>query len=402
MIIRYKKGNLITAFIYGIYIISYLTVLIIYGMGTSVANIRYYLLFGATILAGLILLLKKEKNKIYGKSILTIVALSMFLLIMSYIKAKSVGMPLAMRTYIQISLILLPALYSFELINLFSIKSINRLMKFTLFILIIMYMLEPKHNIIQFLSLKNWLAIDFFHSISFTESNVCSESFLQLFLFFLFFSDAQDDELSINKKNNKICLIISLIFTILSFKRLGVVFAIIMIFVKKFVDIRAEISKKYILVLSIVFTLLTYFYTKIMMGQMFNNIDLFSLTTGRNYILSLWEAKNYFSYGYGTSLLVINRYLEMDLLQVLLELNIISVFIFCFCYFRVAKKSLYSFLIMFYAFSNMLTASSLPYSLGWILLFITVFCISSDKCEDEGIKININYNRYKKLFQKKL
>ena len=139
-----------------------------------------------------------------------------------------------------------------------------------------------------------------------------------------------------------------------------------------------------------------------MMGQMFNNIDLFSLTTGRNYILSLWEAKNYFSYGYGTSLLVINRYLEMDLLQVLLELNIISVFIFCFCYFRVAKKSLYSFLIMFYAFSNMLTASSLPYSLGWILLFITVFCISSDKCEDEGIKININYNRYKKLFQKKL
>ena len=401
MIIRYKKGNLINAIIYGAYIISYLTVLIIYGMGTSVANIRYYLLFGAVLVAGLTMLITKGKEKIYGKTVLSIVFLSVFLLIMSYVKAKSVGMPLVMRTYIQISLILLPALYSFELINLFSIKSINKLMKFTLFFLILMYLLEPKHNLIQLLTLKNWLAIDIFHSVSFTESNICSESFLQLFLFFLFFSDAQDDDLSINNKNNKLCLILSFIFTILSFKRLGLVFAIAMIFVKKFVDIRAEISKKNIFIFTLIFTLLTFFYTKIMMGEMFANLDLFKLTTGRNYILSLWEAKNYFSYGYGTSMLVIDRYLEMDLLQIFLELNIISVFIFCFCFFINAKKNLYSFMIMFYAFANMLTASSLPYSLGWILLFITVFCVSTDKCKEEGIKININYNKYKKLFQKK-
>lgn len=399
MIIRYEKGNLLNAIMYILYIICYLLTLTIYGMGTTQANIRYYILFIAVILNGIIMILKKNRYKISYKNIIGFIILSIYLLIESYFKAKNAGMSLVMRTFIQISLTLLPSLYAFEIVNTFSMKSVIKIMKFTLIILIIIYFLEPKHNIFQFLNISNWLSIDITKSISFTESNLCAESFLQLFLFFLFFSDAKGDE--INSKTNKKYMYIAFIFTILSFKRLGLVFSVFMLIIKKIVDIRAEISKKNILLISIAFTFLTFLYTKIMMGEMLTNLNLFELTTGRDYILSLWEKNNYFSYGYGTSMLVINKYLEMDLVQIYLELNIYAVFIFCFFYFNISKKSFYSFAIMTYSFANMLTASSLPYSLGWIILFITVFSISSKKYENENIVIQIKNNKFKKIFQKR-
>lgn len=399
MIIKYEKGNLLNATMFILYTLCYLISLTIFGMGTTQANIRYYILFIAVISNGIIMLFKKNRYKISTKNIVGFIILSIYLLIESYIKAKNVGMTLAMRTLIQISLTLLPALYAYELTNTFSMKSIINMMKFTLVALIIVYFLDPKHSIFQFLNISNWLAIDITKSISFTESNICAESFLQLFLFFLFFSDAKGE--GINPKTNKKYMYIALIFTILSFKRLGLVFSIFMLFIKKIADIRAEISKKFILLMSLLFTILTFIYTKVMMGEIFTDLNLFELTTGRDYILSLWEKHNYFSYGYGTSLLVMNKYLEMDLVQIYLELNIFAVFIFCFFYFNISKKSFYSFAIMTYSFANMLTASSLPYSLGWIILFITIFCISSKKYSNENITIQIQNNRFKKIFQKR-
>ena len=69
-----------------------------------------------------------------------------------------------------------------------------------------------------------------------------------------------------------------------------------------------------------------------MEGSLFTNIDVYNLTTGRNYILSLWQKTGYFSYGYGTSMLVINRYLEMDLIEIFLELDVFCLLVFCFVF----------------------------------------------------------------------
>ena len=87
--------------------------------------------------------------------------------------------------------------------------------------------------------------------------------------------------------------------------------------------------------------------------------------------------------------MLIGRYLEMDLVQIYMELNIIAVFAFSYVYFKIAGENVYSILVMTYAFFNMLTASSLPGSLSWIVAFLTIASVSSDK------------SHVKKLFSKK-
>lgn len=340
-----------------------------------------------------------EKIKLYGKSLFYILGVSIIFLIISIIKAASVKYPLDFRTFVQIALILMPAMYVFCLVNIFSVKEIIRLMEFTLTALILIYFCEPTHHILDFFNISNWMDISVLNSNSFTESSLCAEPFLQLFLFFYYFSNIKNIEF--NSKRLKICKWISFVFTILAFKRLGIAFAIGIIILEKIVDVRGKISPKFTWGFAILFTIGTIIYTKFMQGQIFTNIDVYKFTTGRDYILSLWEKKEYLSYGYGTSMLVIGRYLEMDLIQIYLELGIFALFIFSLAFFKIANKSIYSILIMIYAFANMLTASSLPWSLGWIILLITVLIISSGKCEEEDIEIGIKERNFQRLFSNK-
>ena len=340
-----------------------------------------------------------KKKKIYGKKLFYTLGIGIIFLILSIIKAKEVGYTLNLRTIVQIGLIVMPAMYVFCFINIFSVKDIIKFMKFTLVVLIIIYFCEKPHNLSNFFNISNWTKISFMNSLSFTESSLCAEVFLQLFLFFYYFSNIKNND--INNKSLKICLYISLIFTVLSFKRLGIVFAFSVIILGKIVDFRGEISSKFVWLFALFFTVMTIFYTKFMQGQIFTNVDIYKFSTGRDYILSLWEKQDYFSYGYGTSMLIINRYLEMDLVQIYIELNTLAVFVFSYGFFRISYKNIYAIMIMLYTFMNMLTASSLPWSLGWIILLITISIISSDKCEDEEINIGIRKQRFKRLFLKK-
>ena len=166
-------------------------------------------------------------------------------------------------------------------------------------------------------------------------------------------------------------------------------------------DWRGSISKYFAPVMALLFTIATVLYTEFMKGNLFPGFDIYNFTTGRDYILSLWNQINYMSYGYGSSMVLIGRYLEMDLVQIYMELNIIAVFAFSYVYFKIAGENVYSILVMTYAFFNMLTASSLPGSLSWIVAFLTIASVSSDKCRQENITINEEKSHVKKLFSKK-
>lgn len=333
---------------------------------------------------------------IYGRKLLYILGVSFIFLILSIIKAIESKHSMDFRTVVQIGLMLMPAMYAFCFINIFSIKEIINLMKLTLIAVIVIYFCEPNHNLMEFFNISKWMDIKIFSSSSFTESSLCAEPFLQLFLFFYYFSNIKNKD--IDNKELKAYKLIAFIFTILAFKRLGMVFAIAIIILEKIVDYRGEISAKFVWGFAIFFTISTIIYTKFMQGYIFTNIDVYKLTTGRDYILSLWEHKGYLTYGYGTSMLVIGRYLEMDLVQIYLELNILALFVFTLSFYKIADKKIYSILIMTYAFANMLTASSLPWSLGWIISLITISVISSSKCNDENIEIGIKKQKFKRLF----
>lgn len=379
----------INIIIYVIFLITYLTTLEVYGMGNENSRIRYYILILAMAIA-IITLLYKYGFKLWNKrlrsiNLLLTIFTAIVFLILSINKAMEAKYNLNFRTVTQISLFLLPAIYIFALVNIFETKTIINLMKITCIILVVVYFCEPVHNIKTFFIIENWKAINFFQSNSFTESHICSEAFLQLFLFFYYYYLKAVKEKSNTKLNLRVYTIICFVFTILSFKRLGMLFAI-GIFVLgqmsrwvSFLDFDKRLHKITPIVLSITFVLLTIFYTEIIRGTIFKSLDVFTLTTGRDYILSLWEKKNYLTYGYGSSLLIIGRYLEMDLIQIYLELNVFALFLFCYTFFKNSSSKVYPVLIMLYAFLNMLTASSLPYSLSWILLIINISCIEDKK-----------------------
>ena len=70
--LKVKRKNLLTDALYVLYVLCYLTVLLIWGMGSPFSQIRYYILMFATVVAGVSLILEK-KAKIYGKNLLLVV-----------------------------------------------------------------------------------------------------------------------------------------------------------------------------------------------------------------------------------------------------------------------------------------------------------------------------------------
>ena len=312
--------------------------------------------------------------------------LSLVFISTSIIKARQANYAFDFRTIVQTALVILPILYGFCIINIFSTNTIIKLMKFTLIVLICVYFTEKFHTIPQFLNIENWKDINIENSRSFTESSLCAESFLQLFLFFYYFNGALDE----NKKkkiNVGIYQNIAFLFIILSFKRLGMLIAVLIITIGKVINLKGKINKKVPYLVAVMFCLLTVGYTLFMKGEIFTNLDVYNITTGRDYILNLWEEKGYMSYGFGTSMLIIGRYLEMDLIQIYLELGFIPLLIYSISNFSLIRKSLYSCIIITYAFLNMLTASSLPTTLPWAILMVTISCCSTEKCKDEKIEV---------------
>lgn len=396
--IKVKKKNVLTDSLYALFVVFYLIALLVWGMGSSLSQIRYYILMAATVVAGVDLILRKNKL-CYGKNMLLVIPLGVLFLLLSMQRASEAHHEILFRTYVQISLVVLPALYALFLINLLKVSSLIKLMQLTLICTVIVYFMEPGHGILDFVNVGNWAKISVIHSNSFTESDICSEVFFNLFVFFNFYKNAKGKE--IDSKSARLCYEISLIFTILCFKRLAMLFVICIAVLDKVIDWRGQISKHLVPLLSILFTAATVLYTEFIKGDLFPGFDVYNFTTGRDYILSLWEKIDYISYGYGSSMVLIGRYLEMDLVQIYMELNILALFAFAFVFFKIAGTNVYSVVTMTYAFLNMLTASSLPGSLSWVIAFMTIASVSSDKCSREQICISEQKSRMKKMFSKK-
>ncbi len=65
--IKVKKKNVLTDYLYVLFVVFYLIALLVWGMGSSLSQIRYYILMAATVVAGVDLILRKNKL-CYGKN----------------------------------------------------------------------------------------------------------------------------------------------------------------------------------------------------------------------------------------------------------------------------------------------------------------------------------------------
>ena len=192
------------------------------------------------------------------------------------------------------------------------------------------------------------------------ESNVFSEIFLQLFLFFNYYRYI-DKKKEFGTPTKEV--ILAGIFTLMSGKRLAMLMVIIMPiinFIIKKIQLKLTIEKKHLkpitIILVVLFTIATIIYLNMLQHKIFVNFDIYNFSTGRDYILSLWEKHNYISYGYGSSMLLIGRYLELDLIQIYLELNLFCLVLFIYIFMKMSNKTLYGLLIMSYRMLNLLTA----------------------------------------------
>jgi len=278
------------------------------------------------------------------------------------------------RTYTQIFLTISPALYAFILLNLLEKKSLFKVIKYLFVVSILLYFCEKGHRPFDFLVISNYSTL--FSGHSFSESSLFSEVFLQLFLLFNYFVNISKDT---DFKLSKGYVIIAGIFTILCGKRLALLMVICIPFINFIFKKRSKkpVNNFLLLFIILLFVFATDIYTLALEHKIFTEFDIFTFSSGRDYILSLWAKYDYISYGYGSSLLLIDRYLELDLVEIILELDIYCLFLFCYVFFKTSKKTFYGFCIMGYSMLNMLTASSLPYSLGWIIIFVTLKLIEN-------------------------
>ena len=98
MQLKVKRKNLLTDALYVLFVLCYLMVLLIWGMGSSFSQIRYYILMFATVVAGLSLI-RRRKTIIYGKNLLLVIPLGLLFLAISLQRANEAQHVLLFRTY---------------------------------------------------------------------------------------------------------------------------------------------------------------------------------------------------------------------------------------------------------------------------------------------------------------
>lgn len=369
------------AFLYLLSVVVYMVAMTIIGIGNAGDNIRY-VVFAVAIGYGFVelfvqrkILTVKFKND-YGKEIQGIYFIAALFYLLSAWQAHKVGRALGSRTYVQIALLLIPAMYSYCLINLLSPKTIQRLFQITLCCTVVFYIYEQ--GILHFFCPSNWLSISFSSSYCPFESSTYAGLFLALYIYYYYAVNERKDR----SISNLVAYGVSFAGALVTFKRLAVVFVLCLFLFGRFIDFRKKIPRALPGVTAVAFTVGTVYYTQFMQGTLnIFNIDVYKFSMGRDYILSLWAKYDYLSYGYGSSFELIGRYLEMDLVQIYLEIGAFALLAFSWCYFRIAKRNLYAYLIMLFAFANMLTASSIPMPLDWTLMLLVIAGIASGKFE---------------------
>ena len=328
-------------------------------------NSKYIVLIIA-IIWGVFLLKNKKDKYIFSKEFASVwIVITIFILIILILIIYSNNFYTG--TIEEFIKLILPIIYVFIVLNTFNFKEIYVSMSVTLILSLIGYVIEIGTS--NF-SLANILTMNFFSSYSPFESSMSCGIAIALFVFFVYYD------------KNKIFKYLSFIFVIFTFKRLFIVFAIVLLILSKFVDINKVVRNKYITIAKVFFivaTILYYIFLLPSSSHFFekvvgNSQDEF--TMGRSSFLRTLENSDFISSGLGSTTQVIGRGLEMDLIKIYLELGIIGLITFVLGYWNCAGNKVYTFIYMTFQFFNMLTSHSLTSSFDWILAFLIIGCIS--------------------------
>lgn len=188
----------------------------------------------------------------------------------------------------------------------------------------------------------------------------------------------------INRKNMFVT-IVSLVFCIITFKRILILSGIILFFVPLIIKKQKKPSKFIVNFTILFFIIATILYTILILKPgIISYDDMVKFTVGRSDILNNLIINKYQPFGYSSSTAFL-RNIEMDLVRILIEMTPIGLIIFVVCYFNIAKSNWYSFIFMVCIFLNLLFSHSLGTCFTWAIYFITIYSANTLEKKKEGM-----------------
>lgn len=314
----------------------------------------------------------KNLDKVkYKREFLIIVLFFIFLTLSSLVVTLIRGI-FTFRTIQELIFLILPAIYAFLIINTLDFKNIKIMMQISCLLSFIFYIISLNMAFKDIIN--SFFSASFFDSYSALESHIFCGLALSFCMFFIYY------------KKNTFFKVLSLLFVFMTFKRLFMVIAVILLAISFFPKIKEKKVSNKIFILTIIcliiFFLVYYFAMQpenvIMLEEKFN-IDISKITMTRSDRLLQLKQSGFKSYGFGSVTDYMYKYfdgysLEMDMIKMCIEVG------FCTCVFMIisysffGKKNVYSFVIMTFHLVNLIVSSSLTGTFTWLIVFMIVCC----------------------------
>lgn len=257
--------------------------------------------------------------------------------------------------------LLLPIITAFFIVNLMSVKSINQMMIVGLVFMIFFYLMAYRDK----LSLGNLLSIDWIASSSPFESHMFSPPAIAFCIWFCYW------------RTNKLLMVLSVLFSIMTFKRFILLFAIFICIFGGIIRKQGEAPRWVRPTIGILFLILSFFYVQLSFGvfdQQF--VQLFGISTdewmmGRQTRLNAILNSGFTSQGFQSSL-ISHVSCEMDLVQYVIEMGWVSVTVFVICMLVLAGRKWYCLCIVLFCLIECLTSHWMDITYFWILTYLTI------------------------------
>lgn len=289
-------------------------------------------------------------------------------------------------TYKELFYMFFPIFYVFLLFNTNRKKNYDFYFQSATIIFCVAFVIR----ILPILSIDNILKISFLNSYSPFEGVGNADVFLILFIYYLF-------------NNKKVVSTVLFFFCFLSFKRIHILFLIILIVArktliqnKKTVKVRKIFlygAKIFFLVSPITIMLLT---NNTFTNWFYNNtgLDFNSFTMGRLYTINYICDSNFINLGLGTitNVLLEQRHydpyladdLHCDMMRIFLETTFIGLFFLVNKYFNITKNDMKKFVIMIFSFLVMFSSHILTTFIYWIYVYM-IFGYFNQKNKKKGV-----------------
>lgn len=369
------------------FVISFLycTITKIFNFNGFIDDVKFLMFFFIIVMGGTYIYINKISIKL-TKELLYMVSLILVLFMITIVINVTNKSIFTFRMIVELLYILIPAMLAFIILNISSRDDVIKLIKIILLGSLGFYFVEILMT--MSINLEELLSISFVGSYSPFESYIFADISIACLCFFSYLIKGKKENSYL--LSNKKCYILSLLFVILTFKRIHVLFSFVIVCMDVLKIKNYIVNKKIIMGLVVLFFITTLVYTWLLEGNHAKILlDLFSFdfekfTVGRKWYFSIIENNVQMLNGYGSTTVILNhvlandKYLEMDLVKVLVETGYIGLFYFIFAYSKQIFNDMFSVLIYLYLFTNLLFSHSLTTFYAWTLFFIIFYLIKLD------------------------